>query len=99
MSAYVIADITITDPEAYKAYQEQVGATVEQFGGRLEVPHGFDELTLIRHPRVGELCSLRFYYLGRDERHSRFNFIVYGDDMQPIIVAHGYRTVLIAERF
>ncbi len=34
MPAYLIADITITDPEAYQEYSRQVGATVEQYGGR-----------------------------------------------------------------
>jgi uncharacterized protein (DUF1330 family) len=37
MAAYLIADITITDPEAYQEYSRQVGATVatvERFGGR-----------------------------------------------------------------
>ncbi len=34
MPAYLVADITITDPEAYQEYSRQVGATVEQYGGR-----------------------------------------------------------------
>jgi uncharacterized protein (DUF1330 family) len=37
MVAYVIADITVTDPEAYHEYARQVGATMEtikQYGGR-----------------------------------------------------------------
>jgi uncharacterized protein (DUF1330 family) len=34
MSAYLVADITITDPEAYREYTRQVSATVDQYGGR-----------------------------------------------------------------
>jgi uncharacterized protein (DUF1330 family) len=34
MAAYLIADITITDPEDYQEYTRQVGATIERFGGR-----------------------------------------------------------------
>jgi uncharacterized protein (DUF1330 family) len=37
MVAYIIADITITDPEAYQEYARQVGSTIEtieQYGGR-----------------------------------------------------------------
>jgi uncharacterized protein (DUF1330 family) len=37
MAAYVIADITITDPEASREYARQVGATIEtieHYGGR-----------------------------------------------------------------
>ncbi len=32
-----------------------------QFGGRLEVPHGFRKLRIGRHPREGETCVLRLY--------------------------------------
>jgi uncharacterized protein (DUF1330 family) len=37
MAAYIIVDITITDPDAYREYAHQVGATaetIEQYGGR-----------------------------------------------------------------
>lgn len=34
MSAYVIAQIEITDPERYAEYVKQVPATIAKFGGR-----------------------------------------------------------------
>lgn len=34
MSAYVIADIEITDPAAFEEYRRQVPATIERYGGR-----------------------------------------------------------------
>lgn len=34
MSAYIIAQIEITDPERYAEYVEQVPATIARFGGR-----------------------------------------------------------------
>lgn len=40
MSAYVIAEVDVTDPAAYKEYRELVGATVEKYGGRFLVRGG-----------------------------------------------------------
>jgi len=34
MSAYVIVDITVTDPVRYESYKPQAAATVAAFGGR-----------------------------------------------------------------
>ncbi len=34
MPAYMIADITVTDPEAYAEYRAQVPSMIEQCGGR-----------------------------------------------------------------
>lgn len=34
MPAYVFAEIEITNPEGYKAYTQQVGPTIEKYGGR-----------------------------------------------------------------
>jgi len=34
MAAYLIADIEITDPEAYETYRKGVAATIEAHGGR-----------------------------------------------------------------
>ncbi len=66
-----------------------------QFGGRLEVPHGFDSLCLVRQPRAGEQLVQRLHYLGTEGRHSRFNFTLFGDDREPILQAFGYRTILV----
>jgi uncharacterized protein (DUF1330 family) len=34
MAAYVIVNITVTDPERYARYVEQVPATIAKYGGR-----------------------------------------------------------------
>ena len=43
MAAYVIVDVEVTDPEAYKEYTSQVPATVEKYGGRFAVRGGRHE--------------------------------------------------------
>ena len=40
MAAYVIADVTIKDPETYAEYRKQVPATVAKHGGRFLVRGG-----------------------------------------------------------
>ncbi|MGH8726193.1 MAG: DUF1330 domain-containing protein, partial [Burkholderiales bacterium] len=40
MSAYVIAEIEVTDPAAYEEYRKQVPAVVTRFGGRFIVRGG-----------------------------------------------------------
>jgi uncharacterized protein (DUF1330 family) len=40
MASYVIADVTITDPDAYREYTRQVDATAERYGGRYLVRGG-----------------------------------------------------------
>ena len=40
MPAYLIANITVTDPEAFKAYGAKVPAVIAQFGGRYLVRGG-----------------------------------------------------------
>jgi uncharacterized protein (DUF1330 family) len=43
MAAYVIADVTITDPERYPDYARLVPATLEPYGGRFLVRGGTTE--------------------------------------------------------
>ena len=43
MPAYVIAEVEIVDPEGYKAYSQQVPATIEKYGGRFLVRGGKSE--------------------------------------------------------
>ncbi len=64
-----------------------------QFGGEVEVPHGFDQLRWWRQPRPGEVCIVRTYFRGRDEKHSRFDFTLYGEQDEPLLQAVGYRTI------
>ncbi len=40
MSAYIIASVEITNPEAYQAYSKQVPATLEKYGGKFIVRGG-----------------------------------------------------------
>lgn len=44
MPAYVIADIDVHDPEAYRPYPPLVDATIEPYGGRFLVRGGDHEL-------------------------------------------------------
>jgi hypothetical protein len=66
-----------------------------QFGGQLEVPHGFEQIRWSRQPRPGEVCIARFYFRSREARHSRFDFTLYGADDAPILQVVGYRTVRV----
>jgi uncharacterized protein (DUF1330 family) len=44
MPAYIIADITVTDPERYKDYSSQTPALIEKFGGKFLVRGGVAEV-------------------------------------------------------
>jgi len=54
MKGYLVANITVTDPERYKAYRDQVPAVIAQYGGRFLVRAG------TVHPLEGELGFDRF---------------------------------------
>lgn len=43
MPAYVIADVTITEPTGFEEYRKQVPATVTKYGGRFLVRGGKHE--------------------------------------------------------
>jgi len=59
MPAYVIADIEVKDPQAYREYVARVPATVEPFGGRFVVRGGGHE-TLEGEWKPGRLVVLEF---------------------------------------
>ena len=40
MPAYIVAELTITDPDGFEEYREGVPATVERYGGRYIVRGG-----------------------------------------------------------
>jgi len=44
MAAYVLADVTILDPDVYEDYRRQVGAGIEKYGGRYLVRGGASEV-------------------------------------------------------
>jgi NAD(P)-dependent dehydrogenase (short-subunit alcohol dehydrogenase family) len=66
-----------------------------QFGGVLEVPHAVDRLCWSRLPETGENCIVRLYFRARDDRHSRFDFTLYGREDEPLLQAIGYRTIRV----
>lgn len=59
MPAYVIADVDVHDPDAYREYAALVPATLEPFGGRFLV-RGGDHASLEGDWRPGRLVVLEF---------------------------------------
>jgi uncharacterized protein (DUF1330 family) len=69
MTAYLIANITVTDPERYPLYRTQVPAVLAQYEGRflvragtvhpLEGELGFDRFVVIEFPSLE--AAKRFY--------------------------------------
>jgi uncharacterized protein (DUF1330 family) len=44
MPAYIIAEVTVTDPTGYEAYRPLAGASIAQYGGKFVVRGGKAEL-------------------------------------------------------
>ncbi len=44
MPAYIVGDVTVTDPDRYKAYAAPTESTLEPFGGRFIVRGGASEV-------------------------------------------------------
>jgi uncharacterized protein (DUF1330 family) len=44
MAAYVIAEVTITDPQGFEAYRQMVPATIAKYGGKFLVRGGAMEM-------------------------------------------------------
>lgn len=71
--AYLLAQVTIEDPEGYEAYRSQTGAIVDRFGGRFIVRGGtlhplegqpdFERLVIIEFP---DLESAQGFYHSRE---------------------------------
>ena len=59
MSAYLIVEVEVRDPDTYARYREQVGPTLEQYGGRFLV-RGGDARTLEGDWRPARLVVLEF---------------------------------------
>ena len=59
MSAYVIANVTVTDPVRYEEYRKLVPPTIEKFGGRFVVRGGAVE-PLEGDWRPGRLVIVEF---------------------------------------
>jgi uncharacterized protein (DUF1330 family) len=70
MPAYLLANITVTDPDRYQSYREQVGPVVAQYGGRflvragkvhpLEGEFGLDRCVVLEFPSME--AAQRFYH-------------------------------------
>ena len=43
MAGYVIAEVTVTDPDKFEVYRGQVGATIDEYGGKYIVRGGATE--------------------------------------------------------
>ncbi len=69
MPAYLLANITVTDPQRYQAYRDQVPAVIAQYGGRyivragavhpLEGDLGLDRCVVLEFPSLA--AARRFY--------------------------------------
>jgi uncharacterized protein (DUF1330 family) len=59
MAAYVIAEVSVTDPEGYEQYKPLAGASVLASGGTYEVRGGAVE-SLEGEPVSGRIVILRF---------------------------------------
>jgi uncharacterized protein (DUF1330 family) len=77
MTAYVIAEVDVTDPEAYKAYQALTPASIARHGGRFIVRGGSTEALEGAPPKrivVAEFASMeaaRRWYHSRDYGEAR----------------------------
>ena len=59
MAAYVIADVTVKNPDAYAEYRKQVLPTITKYGGRFIVRGGAHE-TLEGDWRPGRVVVIEF---------------------------------------
>jgi uncharacterized protein (DUF1330 family) len=59
MSAYLIANVDVHDPDAYEAYRSQTGAIVERHGGRFIV-RGGNVHVLEGEPNAHRLVIIEF---------------------------------------
>jgi NAD(P)-dependent dehydrogenase (short-subunit alcohol dehydrogenase family) len=71
------------------------GFVFVQFGGQVEAPHGMERLVWTRQPKEGETCILRFFFRGRDQHYSRYDFTLFGEDQRPLLQATGFRMVRV----
>jgi uncharacterized protein (DUF1330 family) len=59
MSAYIIAEVEVTDPETYATYRAQTPGVIERYGGRFIVRGGAAE-TLEGEGQPGRLVVIEF---------------------------------------
>ena len=60
---------------------------------RVEIPHRVDELRLERLPKPNEVCVLRLFFRGSDDRHTTYDLTLYGAKDDVILSVKGYRGI------
>jgi uncharacterized protein (DUF1330 family) len=93
MAAYLIAHLTVTDPEAFQDYQRVVPAVVQRFGGRYLMRGGAVE-TLEGQWRVPRLVVIEFPSL--DQAKDFYRSADY-QKILPIRLAAAQGEVVLAE--
>jgi uncharacterized protein (DUF1330 family) len=93
MSAYVFANIDVTDPDGYRAYAEEVGATIAMYGGRYLARGGTCEV-LEGDLQAGRIVILQFPTI--DAARAWYGSAEY-QAIKPLRLAHSRGQVLIAD--
>ena len=93
MAAYLIAHLTVTDPEAFRDYQAAVPAIIQRFGGRYLLRGGAVE-TLEGQWQVSRLVVLEFP--GMDEAKRFYHSADY-QEILPLRLAAAQSDVVLAE--
>jgi NAD(P)-dependent dehydrogenase (short-subunit alcohol dehydrogenase family) len=60
------------------------------------LPRGFDSLRMARLPRTGEECTVRVIFRGREDRGTRFDFTLSGDDGTVILSVEGHHCTILS---
>lgn len=93
MAAYLIAHLTVTDPEAFQDYRAAVPAVIQRFGGRYLLRGGAVE-TLEGQWQVSRLVVLEFP--GMDEAKRFYHSADY-QEILPLRLAAAQSDVVLAE--
>jgi uncharacterized protein (DUF1330 family) len=93
MAAYLIAHLTVTDPEAFQVYGAAVPAVIERFGGRYLMRGGAVE-TLEGQWRVPRLVVIEFPGL---DQAKRFYHSADYQEILPLRLAAAQGEVVLAE--
>jgi len=70
MATYLIADITVTNPEGYEEYRHKVPAIIARYGGRYLARGGATEV-LEGDPQPGRMVILEFPSM--EQAHAFYN--------------------------
>ncbi|KZY46790.1 hypothetical protein A3731_08540 [Roseovarius sp. HI0049] len=92
MSAYIIARITVTDPEDYKAYASQTVALAEKFGGRFLVKGGAPEVLEGHAPDRHVVIE----FPDRQTAHDWYNSDAY-QRIRPIALSSSERDIVVVD--